>query len=263
MGIRDRYEHGVFCWVDLATTDAEAAKPFYSQLFGWTYEDMPVEGMPPYVMAFKGDRRVAAMFSMPEDMKAQGIPPHWESYINVEDLDAAVQSWQSHGGKVIKSACEVMDAGRMAVVQDPTGAFVQLWQANSHIGAGVVNEVNTYCWPELQTRGADKAAEFYTAVFGWETTAQEKPPYYISAKVKGHYNCGMFDLDRAELPAEIPPHWEVYFNVENIDKALALVRNLGGKALMEPLAIDPGRFATIADPQGAVCTLIEPTEVDN
>ncbi|MEO0948878.1 MAG: VOC family protein, partial [Cyanobacteria bacterium J06641_5] len=257
MGIRDRYEHGVFCWVDLATVDAEAAKPFYGQLFGWTFEDMPVEGMPPYVMAFKGDRRVAALFDLPKDMNAQGIPPHWQSYINVEDLNAAVQRWQSCGGKVINAACEIMGAGRMAALQDPTGTVVQLWQAEGHIGAEVVNEVNTYCWPELQTRGADKAAEFYAAVFGWEIAAEGTVPNYITAKVKGHFNCGMFDLNLANLPAEIPPHWEVYFNVENIDKALALVQNLGGKALMEPIAIDPGRFATIADPQGAVCTLIE------
>jgi len=263
MGIRDRYEHGVFCWVDLATIDAEAAKPFYQQLFGWTFEDMPVEGMPPYVMAFKGSHRVAARFSMSEDMRSLGALPRWESYINVEDLDVALQSWQSLGGRVIKSSCEVEDAGLMAVVQDPTGAFVRLWQAKSHIGAGVVNEVNTYCWPELQTRGADKAAEFYAAVFDWETLAQEKPPYYISAKVKGHYNCGMFDLDRANLPVEIPPHWEVYFNVENIDKAISIVRDLNGKPLMDPLTIPEGRFATITDPQGAVFTIIEPTEVDD
>ena len=263
MGIRDRYEHGVFCWVDLATSDAEAAKPFYSQLFGWTFEDLPVAGMPPYVMAFKGDRRVAALFSLPEDMKARGILPHWQSYINVEDLDAAVQRWQGQGGQVLKAACEVMDAGSMAMVQDPTGAIVYLWQAKTHIGAGVVNEVNTYCWPELQTRGADKAAEFYAAVFDWEIATETKVPNYITAKVKGHFNCGMFDLERAGLPAEIPPHWDAYFNVADLDKAIALARSLGGKTLMEPMTIDPGRFAVIADPQGAGLTLIEPTEVDD
>lgn len=264
MGIRDRYEHGVFCWVDLVTVDPDTVRPFYSQLLGWTFTELPVEGAPPYVMAFKGDRRVAAMFAMPEEMKTQGIPPHWQSYINVADLDAALQRWQSHGGTVVKGTCDIMDAGRMAVVQDPTGAFVHLWQAENHIGAGVVNEVNTYCWAELQTRGAEQAAQFYAAVFGWELAKDENPPYYyISAKVKGHYNCGMFDLEKANLPAEIPAHWEVYFNVADLDKAIALVGDAGGKLLMEPMTIDPGRFATIADPQGAVFTIIEPTEVDD
>lgn len=263
MGTRDRYEHGVFCWVDLATTDPEAAKPFYSQLFGWDFQDLPVENAPPYSMACKADRRVAALFRMPPEMRAQQIPPHWQSYINVEDLDAAVARWQSQGGEVCEPGCAIVDAGRMAVVRDPMGALVHLWQAQNHIGAGVVNEANTYCWPELQTRGVEEAAKFYEAVFGWEIAVNEKPTFYITGKVKGHYNCGMFDLARAGLPAEIPPHWEVYFNVENLDAALERVEQLQGSTLTEPMTIPEGRFATVADPQGAVLTLIEPTAVDD
>lgn len=263
MGIRERYEHGVFCWVDLATTDPEAAKPFYRGLFGWEFHDMPVENAPPYSMAFKGDRQVAALFLMPDDMRAQGIPSHWQSYINVDDLGDAVQRWQQQGGKVLEPDCEIVEAGRMAVVQDPTGAIVHLWQAKNHIGAGVVNEVNTYCWPELQTRGAEQAAAFYAAVFGWDTEAGEALPDYIVGKVNGQYNCGIFDLERANLPAEIPPHWEVYFNVASLDAALDRLQQLGGKALTEPMTIEEGRFATVADPQGAVLTLIEPTTVDD
>ncbi|ERN40167.1 putative enzyme [Rubidibacter lacunae KORDI 51-2] len=263
MGIRERYEHGVFCWVDLATSDPDAAKPFYNQLFGWEFQDIPVENAPPYAMAFKGERRVAALFLMPEEMKDQNVSPHWQSYINVEDLDAALQRWQSEGGTVLVPACTILDSGRKAVVRDPTGAVVHLWQAQEHIGAGVVNEVNTYCWPELQTRDVKRAARFYQSVFNWEIEAEETPPYYIGAKVKGHYNCGMFDLEQANLPGEISSYWAVYFNVENLDTALDCLKNLGGTVLMEPMTIEQGRFATVADPQGAVFTLIEPTEVDD
>ena len=263
MGIRDRYEDGVFSWVDLATTDPVAAKQFYTQLFNWTFQDLPVEGAPPYSMAFKGDRRVAALFQMPEEMRGQAIPPHWKSYINVTDLTSSLQHWQSQGGVVLEPACTVMDAGQMAVLQDPTGAVVSLWQPKEHIGAGVVNEVNTFCWAELQTRGAEQAAQIYQTVFGWDIEIEDKPPNYITCKVKGHYNCGMFDMDKTNLPADIPSQWAVYFNVENLDASLALVTRLGGKALMEPIIIEPGRFTTIMDPQGAVLTLMEVNDPDD
>ena len=257
MGIRDSYENGVFSWVDLMTTDPEAAKTFYSQLFDWRFEDIPVPNSPPYSMAFKGDRRVTALFAMPESMQSQNIPPHWQSYINVTDLAATVDLWQSQGGEVLEAAFDVMDSGRMAVVKDPTGAMVNLWQAKTHIGAELVNEVNTYCWAELQTRGVNRAVPFYEAVFGWEMETEGTPPYYVTGKVKGHMNCGMFDMDNANLPAEIPPMWAVYFTVADLDAALNKLEVLGGKALMEPVVIEPGRFTTIMDPHGAVLTIIE------
>lgn len=263
MGIRDSYENGVFSWVDLLTTDPEAAKAFYSQLFNWKFQDMPVPDAPPYSMAFKNERSVAALFLMPEDMRSQNIPPYWQSYINVEDLDASVKKCEAHGATIIDPPCDIMEAGRMAIIKDPTEAMVILWQAKEHIGAGLVNEVNTFCWAELQTRGADKAVEFYKSVFGWDVEVDDKPPFYMTCSVKGHYNCGIFDMDKVNLPANIPSHWAVYFNVENLDNSLELVKDLGGKALIDPVEIDPGRFATISDPQGAVVTLMEINDPDD
>ena len=263
MGIRESYENGVFSWVDLATNDPEAAKQFYAKLFSWNFQDVPVEGGVPYSMAFKKNRTVAALFGMSEEMSRQNIPPHWQSYINVNDLEASVRSWQSHGGAVLNPPCDIMESGRMAVVKDPTGAVVSLWQPKDHIGAGLVNEVNTFCWAELQTRGSVKAGQFYQAVFNWEIEIEDKPPHYITGKVNGRYNCGMFDLDNVNLPADIPATWAVYFNVENLDASLELVKSMGGKALIEPVVIDPGRFVTIADPQGAVLTIMEVKEPDN
>jgi uncharacterized protein len=263
MGIRDSYENGVFSWVDLATSAPEDAKQFYSQLFHWDFQDLPMDGGQSYSMAFKEGRSVAALFLLPNDLKAQQIPPHWQCYITVQDLDATVQSWRTHGGTVLSPPYDVQDAGRMAVVQDPTGAIVSLWQAKGHIGAGLVNEVNTFCWAELQTRGADRAAEFYQSVLNWEIEVDEKPPHYVMGKVKGKLNCGMFDMDQVNLPGTIPVRWAAYFNVENLDATLEQASQLGGKVLMPPIAIDPGRFATIADPQGATLTLIELIAADD
>ena len=156
MGIRNGYENGVFSWVDLMTSDPEAAKRFYGELFSWKFEDMPVDTGGVYSMAFKRDRTVAALFARPDNM--QQVPPHWTSYINVKDLAATVQSWQTNGGTVEMPACDIMDSGRMAMVKDPTGAFVGLWQPKEFFGAGLVNETNTFCWTELQTLGVEKAA---------------------------------------------------------------------------------------------------------
>jgi predicted enzyme related to lactoylglutathione lyase len=263
MGIRERYEHGVFNWVDLVTTDPVSAKQFYSMLFDWEFQDLPTPDGTPYSMAFKSGRSVAALFQMPSTMQQLEIPPHWQSYINVQDLDAATQAWEHHGGTIMTPPFEVMEAGRMAVVKDPTDAVVNLWQAKNHIGASVVNEVNTFCWTELQTRDAEKAAQFYQAVFDWEIEVEEKPPYYVTGKVQGHYNCGMFDMDKANLPAHIPSQWSVYFNVADLDASLNLAKELGSTIIVEPIVIDVGRFATIADPQGAILTLIELQVVDD
>ena len=261
MGIRDSYENGVFSWVDLMTTDQEAAKQFYTELFSWKFQDMPVDTGGVYSMAFKGERPVAALFATPDDM--QEVPPHWSSYITTDDLEATVQSWQDHGGTVEMPICEIMDSGRMAMVKDPTEAIVGLWQAKDFYGAGLVNEVNTFCWTELQTRGADKAADFFKAVFGWEIEVDDKPPNYITGSVNGKMNCGMFDMDKAKLPPEIPSTWAVYFNVVDLDESLAIVNRLGGEALMDPIDIEPGRFTTVKDPQGAIIALMQVNDPDD
>lgn len=260
MGIRDSYENGAFSWVDLMTSEQEDAKQFYAELFGWTFEDMPTDMGGVYSMAYKGDRSVAAISALPPNAK---IPPSWQTYITVKDLDATVKSCQDNGGTIQMAPFDVMEAGRMAVIKDPTEAVVSLWQAKGHIGAGLVNEVNTFCWTELQTRGADKAAEFYKAVFDWELEVDERPPNYISASVKGHMNCGMFDMAKAPMPDNVPPRWVVYFNVADLDKSLEVVNRLGGSVLMDPMDIEPGRFTTIMDPQGAVVVLMQVNNPDD
>ncbi|MGB0564000.1 MAG: VOC family protein [Spirulinaceae cyanobacterium] len=263
MGIRERYEHGVFNWVDLATRDPEAAQDFYGELLGWTFDDRSSADNPPYWIALKGDRAVAAIFTLSEEMQQQQIPPHWQSYINVTDIEAILAAWQAQGGKSFCPTFDVMNYGRMAVVQDPTGGVVNLWQAQDHVGAELVNEVNTFCWNELQTRGSEKAAQFYQSVLGWEIEVDEAPPSYTTCRVNGHLNGGIFDLDKINLPPHIPSAWMVYFNVANLDASLEIVNRLGGKAMIDIMTIEPGRFVTIADPQGAVLTIMEVNDPDD
>ena len=257
MGIRESYARGVFNWVDLMTTDPKAAEMFYGELLGWSFVEAPMPNGEIYAIAQKDGRDVAAIFAEPPELSAQGIPPHWQTYLNAPDLEETVAAWQAQGGTICMEPCEVMDAGRMATVQDPTGAVVVLWQPKTFIGAGIVNERQTLCWNELQTWEAKVAADFYSAIFGWTVEVDEKPPHYTTVKVDGHYNGGIFDMSQTQLPRSIPSNWAVYFNVEDLDGAIAKTQALGGAPLMEPISTDVGRFTTIRDPQGATVTLIQ------
>ncbi|MGH3087314.1 MAG: VOC family protein [Rubrobacteraceae bacterium] len=174
MGKRDRYEPGTFCWVDLATTDPAAAKAFYGELFGWEAEDMPAGEAATYtMMEFDGDT-ICGLYEMDDERKSQNAPPYWLSYISVEDAGEAAAKARELGGEVIEEAFDVMDSGRMAVISDPGGATVPLWQPKAHIGASRVNDTGCLAWNELQTRDHGSASSFYGNLFGWKMSPIEK-----------------------------------------------------------------------------------------
>src|SRR5438309_2655853 len=149
MPTKTKYEHGQFSWVELGTTDSAAAKKFYGGLFGWTFEDMPAGPDMIYTMNKLGNHRTSALYKMGKDM--QGMPPHWLSYVTVDDVDATTAKAKQNGAKAMKEPFDVMDVGRMSVLTDPTGAHIALWQAKKHIGAGIVNEPGALTWNELFT----------------------------------------------------------------------------------------------------------------
>ena len=109
---------GLFCWTDLSTPDAAGAKTFYTSLFGWEFEELPMGEGASYTMLKKDGRNVGALYP---DSKP-GIPPHWDLYISVPSADEAAAKAKSLGGMVIVEPFDVMEVGRMAVLQDPTGA---------------------------------------------------------------------------------------------------------------------------------------------
>src|SRR5918998_4241018 len=119
MGTRTSYEPGTFSWVDLATTDPAGAKRFYGELFGWEADDMPAGDGATYTMLRLGEHYVAGLAEQPEDERGQGIPPHWNNYVTVADVDASAERVGSLGGTVLAPPFDVLTAGRMCVVQDP------------------------------------------------------------------------------------------------------------------------------------------------
>ena len=249
MGKRERYEPGTFCWVDLATTDPAGAKAFYGELFGWeagTYTMLRLDG-----------DEVCALYELSAEQREQGITPHWFSYVSVEDADATVAQARELGGTVHGEAFDVLDAGRMAILQDPTGAVLAAWQPWTHIGAHRVNDPGCLTWNELHTRDPETAAAFYTGLFGWETEPMEEDGKlaYVVIRNAGSSNGGIMPM--TEQHGGALPHWLAYFTVRSCDGAIARVWELGGEVLAGPLDIGAGRIAAVRDPQGAVFALFE------
>jgi len=240
MGERTSYAPGTFSWAELATSDAEAAKGFYTALFGWSYDDQPIPDDGVYSMAQRDGKTVAALFS------SAGQPPHWNCYVTVESADEAAKAAERLGADVVADAFDVMDAGRMAVFADPAGAALSVWEPRGSIGAELVNTPGSMTWNDLITPDADAAASFYEQLFGW--TIEEIPGAggYRLIRNGGRTNGGM--MPRTDQP----PAWIPYLGHEDVDRLAAEVGDLGGTALSDVMRMPQGAMVPVADPQGAV-----------
>lgn len=245
---------GNFCWVELSTTDAAAAKEFYTGLFGWQADDTPMgEGMV-YTMLSVDGKGVGALCTMQEDQRAQGVPPHWLAYVAVEDADESAGKATSLGGSVLAPPFDVFDLGRMSVLQDPTGAVIALWQPKAHRGAEHFGTTGGMCWHELSTSDTGAAEAFYTKLFGWAAQHSANPGMEYTEWVnRGNHIGGLM-----QLQWEAPPSWMTYFMVDSCDESAANAQALGANLIVSPQDIPAvGRFSVIADPQGAVFSLFE------
>jgi hypothetical protein len=254
---RTTYAPGTPSWVDLQTSDPAGAKPFYAALFGWEYDDQAAghdaEGNPAiYSMATKNGKHVAAVAPLP----MAGVPPHWNTYVTVADVDATAANVPGAGGTVMMPPFDVMDAGRMSVIADPTGAMICLWQATNHIGASLVNEHGTLAWEEVMTPDVPAATAFYSKIFGWEAAPVDMPGMeYTELKLNGRGIGGAMKPPMAGMPAV----WAIYFAVDDADKTAEVAVANGGSIIQPPVDIPPGRMAVIADPAGAVFNVIKLT----
>ena len=253
MAERTNYTPGTFSWVDLSTTDQPAAKSFYAELFGWDANDIPMGDGSAYSMMSIGGKDVAAISTQPEQQREAGAPPTWNSYITVDSADDTVEQAKSLGGTVHAPAFDVFDVGRMAVIQDPQGAYFMAWQPKQHIGASLVNAHGALSWNELGTTDMDAAAQFYGGLFGWTMSPMEGTgtPYNVIMNAAGHGNGGI----RPVMPPGTPPNWLVYFGSDDTAASFAKAQELGATSLVEPMDIGVGQIAVLQDAQGAVFAL--------
>ena len=254
MGERRRYEPGTFCWVGLATSDLAGATAFYTTLFGWDAEDFPAGAAGTFAMLrFRGED-VGLLYRQTPEARAAGAPPHWTSYISVEDADAAARRAGELGGAaVFREPFDVLEAGRVVAIRDPTRAIVSLWQPRSRIGATLVNDVGALCWNELATTDVERARSFFGGLLGWDFRTDETGHTTITNA--GRPNGGMRQQSERERRTE--SHWLPYFTVGRADGAARQAAQAGGRTLVPPHDIASGRIALLADPQGAEFAVFE------
>lgn len=249
-----RYSEGAFCWAECATTDDQASADFYTGVFGWEADtqDLPVGGR--YITFRKDGKAVAATNLQQEQEKIQAIPPHWNVYISVGDVDRVAKEAEQAGGTILAPPFDVLESGRMAVIQDPTGGAIGLWQAKDHIGAEVYAEPNTLTWYELMSPDPQRAVRFFQDLFGYEVREQESKtgPYWVLIH-KGETAAGIYN------PQNLPPAWTPYFHAEDANAISAKVEENSGTVMMPVTDIpDIGKVAWFTDPQGAVFAIVQP-----
>ncbi|MCX5167261.1 VOC family protein [Streptomyces antibioticus] len=243
------------CWVELGTPDLDAAKRFYTELFGWRPERDPRQEAGGYTVAHLGEEAVAALAPLYQESQ----PCAWNVSFAVSDADVSARLLTEAGGTVLVGPMDVFDLGRFVVALDPGGAAFQLWQAITFPGAGLFDEPGSLGWVELLTRDPARAESFYSTVFGWTVRSSED---YVHWGVGGVDFGGMVRMDE-KYPPEVPPHWLPYFVVAELDASVPTALDAGAAALTEPTkAPDGPRFAVLRDPQGAVFGLYEPCEED-
>jgi uncharacterized protein len=247
---------GSFCWVDVTTPDPAAAKSFYTKLFGWTANDMPMPDGSTYTMAELGGKMVAGIAPLPEQARKTGTPAHLLAYVAVDDTDASAKKAESLGGKVLAGPMP-MGPGTMAIVADPTGAVFALWHSPKPMGTMLMGEPGSIGWNELTTTDVDRAGKFYTGLFGWKAEPQQVPGMVYTVFKNGEaMAAGMMQQPKAMAGA--PSAWSVYFSVADADGSAEKAKSLGAKVLVPPTDIpDIGRFAFLADPQGAAFAVMK------
>jgi len=249
MGERSGYTPGTFCWVDLVSADQDASKAFYTGLFGWDYQDLPIGDGAFYSVAQLEGKPVAAIVPLPDP----SVPPHWNCYVSVEDADATAARAQELGATVVLPAGDVGDSGRLAVIQDPHGAVLSVWEPREHFGAGLVNVPGALSWNDLLTSDVEASARFYRDLFGWQVDE-------IPGAGGQYWSIANGEIKNGGLMPSPPgghPAWNLYFAVEDAEATAARAVELGAQTVMGPMDVPGGRFVVLSDPQDAAFSVLD------
>ena len=241
-------------WVDLSSADAAGSRDFYAKLFDWQVEVNPDPQYGGYGLAKIGGSDAAGIGPKMDP----NAPTAWSLYIGAEDIEDLAKRVADNGGTVVMAPFDVGDQGRMAVFQDPAGAFISAWQG-TRMGGFQTDAPNSFSWAELNARGVDRALPFYTAVFGWSTRTSpmgEGQPPYTEFLIGDASIAGAWEMNEM-VPAEVPSYWQVYFAVDDVDAAHSKAVELGAREMVAPQDFPGGRFSIVSDPQGASFGLLK------
>ncbi|MEU6235538.1 VOC family protein [Kitasatospora sp. NPDC047058] len=232
------------CWVEHGSSDPEAARRFYGELFGWEPEadERPEAGG--YTFMKLGGAIAASI----TPLYGESQPTAWSVSFAVTDADASAARITEAGGSIVVAPMDALDFGRFVIAADQAGAVFGLWQAGRLTGAEVLNVPGALGWVELLTRDPEGARAFYPAVFGWSVNPSEQ---YTQWGLSGEDFGGMLTMDD-RFPPQVPPHWLPYFAVADADVSTFRAGNLGGDVLMAPFSMANGRrIGVLRDPMGA------------
>jgi len=258
----DGIKQGAPSWAELSTSDEEGALAFYTGLFGWEDQAQPLPaeaGGGAYHLAQLGGDMIAGLSKQQPEEAQQGVPPHWSAYLAVDNVEASVKKVEAAKGGVLMPAMDVLESGRMAIVTDPTGAPVGLWEAKQHHGFGRFGEPGAVTWFELLTSDPEPAASFFEQVLGVraEATPADGGQPYTLLKAGDAPNEVAGLMKKTPQMANMPNMWGIYFEVADTDASAARAKELGASVLQGPTDIPEGRFATVRDPQGAVFGIMQ------
>ncbi|MFJ6635259.1 VOC family protein [Streptomyces sp. NPDC091376] len=247
-----RRRPGTPCWVSLMVHGLDATQEFYGALFGWEFVPGPQQ-LGPYVRALIDGKEVAGIGQLPPD---RHLPIAWTTYMASDDVDESAEQIRMCGGTIGVGPLDAADAGRLVIASDPEGAVFGVWQAAAHTGTALFGTHGTPVWNELVTRETSAVAKFYQSVFGYD----------LEPVVSADFDCLTLHLEARPvasihgvghaLPRDKGSHWMTYFEVEDTDESTARVVDLGGHVLRAPREGSSGRLATVADPEGAVFTIV-------
>ncbi|MEV4944737.1 VOC family protein [Streptomyces sp. NPDC053755] len=250
-----RHTPGTPCWVSLMVHGLDATQEFYNALFGWEFVPGPQQ-LGPYVRALLDGREVAGIGQLPPD---RHLPVAWTTYLASDDADETAESIRCCGGTVAVGPLDAGEAGRLVICSDPAGAVFGVWQAGLHTGTTTAGRPGTPVWNELLTYETSTVGKFYRTVFGYdiEPSVSDEPDS-LTLRRQGRPVAAVHGLGGG-LPRDRGAHWMTYFEVADTDAAAALVSELGGRVLRPPGDGAAGRLAEVADPEGAVFTIVHST----
>lgn len=252
----DGFDNGVPCWVDLLATDVDAAKAFYTGLFGWEWNggEMPQGGV--YWGASVGGEGVAGLAAQPPDVAAQGLPSMWNTYIAVDDVDVSTALALGAGASELMAPMDVPGAGRMSFITDPSGAAIGMWQGRENPGAGLVKEHGALVWSEVYAADTEATVAFYGTLFGWTSGSMEIPGggQYTTFELGGEPVGGTMPPPSAG----VPPHWHVWFASDDTEATAVRAAELGATVLVDPTDSPYGKIGSFVDPVGATFSVIKP-----